>query len=113
MSDIEKASAEALEAARQGEQFSMMLAAIAAMQQAQQLYALGSRPHAVHHDKGRAADNQLARAFASPRSAHFRVIDQLACLALDSIAMFDGRLGIFAGDIVDLCVTVRNRPGKP
>jgi hypothetical protein len=35
MTDLNKASAEAVEAARQGEQFAMMLAAITAAQQAQ------------------------------------------------------------------------------
>ena len=83
------------------------------MQHAQQFDALGSRPHAVHHDKWRAADNQFARAFPSPWSTHFRVIDQLAYLMLDAVAVFDRRLAVFSGDIVDLCVTVRNCPGEP
>jgi len=61
-----------------------------AMQHAHKLDAFSSRLDAIDHDKGRAANNQLAGALVSPWPAHFRVIDQLAYLVLDSVALLDG-----------------------
>ena len=81
------------------------------VQQAQQLDALAV--DAIDHDERCAADDEFAGAWLASNSAQFRVLNQLAHLVSDSVALLNRCAGAVLGDEVNLLVAVRQRFAQP
>ena len=86
---------------------------LSAMQNTQQLDARRSWLNAIDNDKWSPADNQFARTLSAASPADFRVLNQLADLVLDPVALLDGRLWAIVGDVVELRIPALNRLGEP
>lgn len=83
------------------------------MQQPDQFDSLRAGLVSINHDELRVADDQFTRALHAAWTAYFRLVDQLAYLIVYAVTLLNGRARVVLGNVINLCVTVRNSPWEP